>query len=207
MRSAWHTAVNRGWITARRAIILHPGFSSFFLSLPSLLTAPSCTVQSARGKYCGKKMPPRPLPFPPSTAQCTRQKHPLNIGVYGPRRGKSARVKPPWSFGHLSALAALFLSILLSISLFSLRRFFAFSLSIGGERAYPPSSEPTFPLFFPLLHHRLSLLFHSHPLRADFPASSPAHAGVRSASRWKQPGDKRHTAGKSVVRRPRKAAQ
>lgn len=169
----------------------------FFFSLPPPPPPPPPHRSLLHGakrarKILREKNATASAPIPASTAQCTRQKHPLNIGVYGPRRGKSARVKPPWSFGHLSAFAVLFLSVLLSISLFSLRRFFAFSFSIGGERAYPPSSKPTFPLFFPLLHHRLSLLFHSHPLRADFPASSPAHAGARSASRWKQPGDKRH---------------
>lgn len=192
MRSAWHTAVNRGWITARRAIILHPGFSSFFLSpLPppphrSLLHG----AKRAR-KILREKNATASVPIPASTAQCTRQKHPLNIGVYGPRRGKSARVKPPWSFGHLSAFVVLFLSILLSISLFSPYRFFAFSFSIGGERAYPPSSEPTsrFSRFFTTDCLSCSILILFAPI---FRLPRPRTRAYTFSSRWKQPGDKRH---------------
>lgn len=184
----------------------------FFFPLP--LLAHLHTQCKARAENtAGRKNATASVLIPASTAQCTRQKHPLNIGVYGPRRGKSTRVKPPWSFGHLSAFAMLFLPVFLSISLslslsllprlspLSHRMLaFALPLSQSAANAYSPSSKPT---------SRFSRFFadclpypHSHPLRADFPAFSPAHSRVRPAStssRWKHRAIK-GAAGKSVVR-------
>lgn len=88
----------------------------FFFPLP-LLSHLHTQCKARAENTAGRKNATASVLIPASTAQCTRQKHPLNIGVYGPRRGKSTRVKPPWSFGHLSAFAMLFLPVFLSISL------------------------------------------------------------------------------------------
>lgn len=115
--------VNHGWIAARRAIIffLSSLLSFLFFFLLSLsLSLPLCLFHGGkREKYRGGKNAAVRSHFPFSTAQCTRQKHPLNIGVYGPRREKGARVKPPWSFGHLSTFAAysFYLSLPIDFSL------------------------------------------------------------------------------------------
>lgn len=79
-------------------MLLYSHRSLFFLSLPSRW--------KARAKNTAGKKMPSVLHSLFSTAQCTRQKHPLNIGVYGSRRRENARVKPPCSFDHLSAFAA-----------------------------------------------------------------------------------------------------
>lgn len=182
----------------------------FFLSSSPPLPFPrrSSLLHGAKRarKILREKNATASVPIPASTAQCTRQKHPLNIGVYGPRRGKSARVKPPWSFGHLSAFAVPFLSILLSISLFSLYRSFALSLfrSAASARTHPLLNRlPAFPASSP---PTVSLIPFSSSSRRFSGFLAPAHAGVRSALAGSNPAIK-GTAGKSVVRRPRKTAQ
>lgn len=126
-----------------------PGFLLFFFPLPLA----QC---KAHAENTARKNATASVPIPASTAQCTRQKHPLNIGVFGPRRGKSTRVKPLWSFGHLSVFAVLFFCLsssqfrLLSFveySLLSISLFRFFSLNQRRMHTLILSSKSNFPLF------------------------------------------------------------
>jgi len=63
-------------------------------SFPPSLPPPSPPSPGRAGDPAWKKCY-RPASFPATIARCTEwQKHPLNIGVYGPPRGKGARAKP-----------------------------------------------------------------------------------------------------------------
>lgn len=184
---------------SRRAAPLYftPGFLLFF-SLSSPPPTPPRRSSLSHGakrarKILREKNATASVPIPASTAQCTRQKHPLNIGVYGPRRGKSARVKPPWSFGHLSAFAVPFLYLSFSQSLSS--RYIARSLSLFFDRrqarVYPPSSKPTsrFSRFFAADCLSYSILILFAPI---FRLPRPRTRAYVQLSLEATHGDKRH---------------
>lgn len=143
----WHTAVNRGWITARHAII-----SLRLFSFPlTRVQRRACAENTAK-----KKMLPSGI-ISASTAQCTWQKHPLNIGVYGPRRGRVRELSllVIWPFIPLALFIRLprFLSpFSLSFSLVS-PRLLVSSLSRLTAYAYSRSPEPAW--FF---HSTISLV-------------------------------------------------
>lgn len=199
--------VNHGWIMARRAVILFLPFLSalLFVSFFFCLFLSLLTVESAREKYRGKKKFRSRFPF--STAQCTRQKHPLNIGVYGPRRGKGAReLSLHGHFAIYPRSRTLFICLLpstfpLSSFFLSFSRFFhrvAAFLSIGAECILI--------LPFPL--------FRSHSLcsRQLGPCGRFSASLARACqfsllfcllSRWKHADDKRHPLAK-ILSAPRK---
>lgn len=182
--------VNHGWIMARRAVILFLPFLSalrfFFCLFLSLLT-----VESAREKYRGEKKISFSFPILDRTMY-TAKTSPKYRRLQPSTRKGCARVKPPWSFRHLSTLAYSFylsLPIDFSLSFFlSFSRFFhrvAAFLSIGAECILP------------------SLLFRSHSLCSRQLGScgrfsaSLARACQFSLlfcllSRWKHADDKRH---------------
>lgn len=192
---------------ARRAIILPlliPGrFLPFFFH--PLRALPLAQPAEARKILRGKKNTAAPsVPIPASThrAQCTRRKHPLNIGVYGPRRGKSARVKPPvviWPFIRIrrALCLSLFLFFLPPPLALSLHRFFSLPPR-SAANSYTHSSKATcrFSRFFSA-RATVSLIPFSSSSRRFFGFLARARECARLSRvlpthGWEAHGDKRH---------------